>query len=167
MVKRILSIDPAIKNLACVAMDIKKSFIDEIKINECKLIDLCNGKKAKSIKFEIIMNNLLDELGNINMENIDIVLIENQPALKNPTVKSIAVAIYTYYKMKNFEVHFVSPSRKLNKEENKLSYRERKKASVNKAFDLLNGDDKLKVNQFKKQDDILDCVNMAMAFYCL
>jgi hypothetical protein len=160
--KKILSIDPAIKNLAIVTMTINDGDVFDL---ECKLIDLCKGKKAKTLKFETMMNNLLDELGKINMENFDVVLIENIPSLKNPSVKSVSVAIYTYYKMKNFEVHLVSPSRKLNKEENKLSYNDRKKASVNKALALLNDEDKLKVQAFKKQDDIADSINMAMAFF--
>ena len=158
--KKVISIDPAIKHLATVTMNINEGEVSNL---ECKLIDLCNGKKAKEVKFEAMMNNLLDVLGTINMENVDIVLIEN--TFMNVSVKSIGVAIYTYYKMKNFEVHFVSPSRKLSKEENKLPYKERKKASVNKALSLLNDDDKAKVQAYKKQDDITDCIIQCLSYF--
>ena len=158
---KVLSFDPAIKNLAACKMDIDNNKISNL---ECNIFDLADGKKAKSVKFEKMINNLLDKLGTIDCSDVKLVLIENIPSMRNPTVKSISIAIFTYFAMKNFDVHFVSPSRKLSKEENKLSYRERKKASINKAFALLNEDDKIKLNDFKKIDDIADCINQAINY---
>ena len=41
---------------------------------------------------------LLDEKS--NFLDVDIICIENQPALKNPTMKTIQMIIYTYFLIK-------------------------------------------------------------------
>lgn len=158
----ILSIDPAIKNLGIVKMQFKLGVkVSDLDIN---LIDLCNGKKVKEVKFIDIIENLLDNLNKIDITDVDVVLIENIPSMKNPSVKSISVAIFTYYAMKNKEVHFVSPSRKLTKEENKLTYKERKKASIKKVIESLNEEEVKQINKYKKIDDICDCISQAKAY---
>lgn len=59
-----------------------------------------------------------------NLLNADIVLIENQPSFKNPTMKSISISLYDYYlirgildknitKSKINKVKFMSPSNKI------------------------------------------------------
>ena len=62
----------------------------------------------------------LDKINNIL--DVDEVLIENQPSLKNPTMKTIASVLYSYFILrgvidKNNDkiklVRFVSPSNKL------------------------------------------------------
>ena len=46
-----------------------------------------------------------------DFHNVDYILIENQPVLKNPTMKSIQIMIFSYFIMKNF----------VNNDNNKIS----------------------------------------------
>jgi hypothetical protein len=59
-----------------------------------------------------------------NLLNADIVLIENQPSFKNPTMKSISISLYDYYLMRGIldknitkskinKVKFMAPSNKI------------------------------------------------------
>ena len=43
------------------------------------------------------MLSLLKKLGEIEWGKIDKVVIENQPALKNPTMKSVQMILYSYF----------------------------------------------------------------------
>lgn len=151
----ILSIDPGLNNLAIVNLNINED--NNININYSNIYDI--KKKSVSETIDNLINNL-NGIGNFN-----IVLIENPPALKNPQLKTIAIAIYTYFKLKCPNVHLINPSIKLNKEENKKTYKERKKASIENGLNLLNENDKREIERYKKKDDILDCVNQAYAFY--
>jgi len=58
-----------------------------------------------------------------------------------------------------------APSKKLTKEENKLSYAERKKAGIKKAFDLIDNNDKELLIKNKKHDDLTDCIIQAWAWF--
>jgi len=99
---RILSWDIGIRNLAVCLLDNEnilfwKTF-DLIK----KYPELFTNKKdLKDIdKLTDCVFNLLDEYPDWTNENINLVLIENQPALKNPIMKSIQCTIYSYFKIK-------------------------------------------------------------------
>jgi hypothetical protein len=64
-----------------------------------KLIPL-NNKKVKDmtsndIKFELI--KCLDDRKNELLTNAEIVLIENQPSFKNPSMKAISDVLYTWF----------------------------------------------------------------------
>jgi len=60
-----------------------------------------NIKKFKNKENSLfhISQNLVKELDKLNIgkRNIKDILIENQPALKNPTMKSIQMIVYTYF----------------------------------------------------------------------
>ena len=154
--KTILSIDPALKNLAItkITFDDDNTIIDI----DVKLVDIMKIKKPS---FEKLMSNLKLELDKLIIEDVDSVIIENQPSRMNMRVKSVAIAIYTYFMINNKHVAFVSPSIKLTNEENKLTYKERKNKSVEKTFLILNDHLKETINTFKKKDDICDCILMA------
>jgi hypothetical protein len=81
-----LSFDIGIKNLAyCL--------LDKDEIYEWDIINV----SAKTINE--ISSLLLKKLNEIfSQSEFDIVLIENQPVIKNPTMKSIQMIIYTYFK---------------------------------------------------------------------
>ena len=156
---RIISFDPAIKNLAyCILV-----FNDETKqierVEKIKLIDITKGKPCKTIQFDNLIENLLESLNGILLSGVDIVLIENQPCRLNPKVKSISVALYTYFKLKKIEkVKFVSPSSKLTKEQNKLPYKKRKELGIEKAHSLVSEETKKEILGYDKRDDISDCI---------
>ena len=81
----------------------KYKTIDNIKLcSSHKLLKCYKDKKMNLIKKDNsilkISSNLVDILDSKdNFKNVDTVLIENQPALKNPTMKSIQMILYTYF----------------------------------------------------------------------
>ena len=69
------------------------------KIKQYKDKKLRNVRKIENPMFELgkrIVKKLNDK---VNFLNVDIVCIENQPALKNPTMKSVQMILYSYFLM--------------------------------------------------------------------
>ena len=165
---KIISFDPAIKNLGYVKLNYSKGD-EQPNINEFDLIDLSLGKKTKPT-IDQISTRLKLRLDDIDLDDVDMCLIENIPSIKNPTVKTISIMLYMYFKTKGLTVFLVSPSRKLSKEQNqKLNYNQRKKASVEKCFNVISKQDKDKIIEFVNKNkcqtaDIADCINQSMAF---
>lgn len=161
---RILSIDSGCKNNAVVKLDINDNII---KIIDTQLFDFCNKKKVKQCSFESIIENLIVQFSQYDCSDVDIVLIENIPTKLNMITKSVSIATYTHFVINGIPVKLVSPSRKLTKEENKLSYKERKQLGIKKCFDLIDKEDKLNIiNKYKsKYDDITDSILMAYNWF--
>ena len=158
---KVLSIDPALKNIAIT----KVSFDEDKNITDIEpnLIDIMG--KTKTITYDKMMNNLIVELDKINIDDCDAVIIENQPSLKNMKVKSVSVAIFTYFLIKkNNNVHFVSPNSKSKEIKQCATYAKRKKLSIELGLNLLNDECKDKINQYKKKDDVLDSILQAKYF---
>jgi len=84
-----------------------------------KLCRICDYMKNDDTK---IYTNLYDGLNSLGIENLNEVVIENQPALKNPRMKSIQMFIYSFFFIggKNGRisdlngVSFFSATKKLN-----------------------------------------------------
>tara|TARA_B100001094_G_C18155675_1_gene786298 strand:- start:965 stop:1645 length:681 start_codon:yes stop_codon:yes gene_type:complete len=158
-----------IKNYYC-SCHIKHKSIDK----KCK-------KKKINSNYDLfkLSQNCINELGKINLENISYVLIENQPALKNPTMKSIQMIIYTFFIMNGVmneksnikEVHMINARNKLKVykgpkvecpyEENKKNrYKINKYLAIKYCENMIDNDCeefKLKFNGSKKKDDLADC----------
>jgi len=119
-----------------------------------------------------LFENLNDK---IKLENIDYVLIENQPTLTNPTMKSISMMVFSYFIMKGImpklvkDIKLISPSGKLRLDKEKLKKLENCKTKSEKyhvtkqlgkeiCFELIQN--KLNaiemINLYKKQDDMCD-----------
>lgn len=103
---RILSWDVGIHHLSYCILERNDEFENELteplekKINIRKwgIIDLAEDpiqKKNMTYIFENIPKKL-DEIPEL-LNNIDLVCIENQPTLKNPTMKTIQVILYSYF----------------------------------------------------------------------
>ena len=155
----------------------------QTKKNNCiNKIYTIRNKRVKEISSNDIKLQLIKSLDNrkdILLQNADIVLIENQPTFKNPTMKAISDTIYTWFMIraivdKNLnnstikELKFISPSNKLKEfntnsldeaEDNK-KYKITKKLSVNNTETILtsyNLNDWLKhLLTFVKKDDLAD-----------
>lgn len=170
--KKILSIDPGLKNLSYCYIDSTPNVIkwDTICITE---------NNCKKIKLEDIIECLLLTLTEHFDENFecDIILIENQPALINANMKTISVAIYTYFNMMKLqygnikEVHFIAATNKLKCKKgidlSKETYKDRKKASIDLAKLYIEElfSDKLEwFNKLKKKDDAADTLNMSIYY---
>ena len=99
----ILSFDIGIKNLSyCVLY--KDANIDSINKNNIKIYDwgiiqlIEDGTKCKGIPLDKITKTLYEKLDD-KFRNYEItnVLLENQPVLKNPLMKSIQMIIYSFF----------------------------------------------------------------------
>jgi hypothetical protein len=99
----ILSFDIGIKNLSyCVIY--KDETYDSINKNNIKIVDwgiiqlIEDGVKCKGVPLDKITTTLYNKLHNIFIDyDISKVLLENQPVLKNPVMKSIQMIIYGYF----------------------------------------------------------------------
>ena len=89
----------------------KKDLISncEVFLKSKKLLRIKKCKNMKLSDIGITLCNNLDKYPEFH--NVDYILIENQPVLKNPTMKSIQIMIFSYFIMKNF----------VNNDNNKIS----------------------------------------------
>lgn len=97
----ILSFDIGIKNLAYCLM-YKDNAIDNnnnIKVIDWEIIQLIeDGVKCKEVSLDTITNVLYNKLQEIFIDHdITEVLLENQPVLKNPVMKSIQIILYSFF----------------------------------------------------------------------
>lgn len=167
---KIVSIDIGIKNLAICIID------DKLEIYDWKIIDISSNEKKTSI--DVLANNIyigLDTVSN-NWTGIDNVLIENQPALKNPTMKTVQVLVYGYFhsqKMKGvpLSVQFISAKSKLNVTDVIKCTKYKSKYANNKMSSVLTTEHYLKdhvkcvfFDGNKKKDDLSDCFLQAIYF---
>ena len=149
----------------------KSHVLKVISVKKCGEADLFDIKST--------IWTLLDE--QTHLLKVDKVVIENQPGLKNPTMKSIAETLYNYFLCRGIvdkqktgseiaEVKYVSPSNKMKlcPEENLdvqgtankgQKYRKTKAYSIEKVRSLLTeAVDRQRFNTNPKKDDLADCL---------
>lgn len=174
---RILSLDPGIKHLSYCYLSVEDGKIEILDWN-----NLCvTEANCKTITFEILIDQLLETLA-LHFDDAfsaDIVIIENQP-LKNNKMKSVSVAIYTYFNMLKIhygnieKVQFIRATEKLKcrryqelpQNLGKASYKDRKLASIQLCRLYLKdiSPEKLEwLDGKKKRDDLSD--NFCQAIY--
>ena len=178
----ILSFDIGIKNLSYCIM--YKNEDNTISIEKWDIIQLLNdNEKCKNFPLNEITNRLYNKL-NSELENYNIteVLLENQPCMKNPVMKSIQMIIYGYFHYQTIllgrtiqNIALVSASNKLkvgknfhdiNNDENitkiKTKYTRNKKLAIEYTKLILknrvNNYNELNdfFNKHKKKDDLAD-----------
>ena len=91
---KILSWDVGIYNLSYCILEEKEDSIKIIDWDIINLVDNDEMKKNRSLIFENIPRKLHE---NPKLLDVDIVVIENQPSLKNPQMKSIQMILYSYF----------------------------------------------------------------------
>lgn len=185
----ILSFDIGIKNLAYCELDKATG-----RIHRWDVINLLQeDERCKNVKLDEMCMRILDAMNDQFQDaKYAYVLLENQPVMKNPIMKSVQIIIYTYFQMQKMlfgevnEVKLVSARNKLNKltgvqleadEEAVFSsmpegYKKNKKMAVAYVRRLLdkhvpNGNDeriKTLFNKSKKQDDLADAFLQAWTF---
>ena len=148
-----------------------------IKIKEYKDKKMKNVPKSKN-QLLLIGKNIVDKLDNkTNFLDVDVVLLENQPALKNPTMKSIQMIIFSYFLIKGVTtnssnigvVEMVNARNKLKaykgieiKCEIADKYKRTKFLGVEYCKIMINENDKIDqeyrelFNESKKKDDLAD-----------
>lgn len=163
----------------------KTSMVNKI-LNESKLKKIAK-KKCTSTGPEILAEKLFNKLDNHprikEILAVDEILIENQPAFKNPTMKSIGTMLFSYFVMKGIvekektgsnikHVKFVSPASKLRVNEDQSIeiltttkandktkvYKVTKELGIKYTKQLIKDDNDLLeyLNGFKKKDDLCD-----------
>jgi hypothetical protein len=93
---KVLSWDVGIYNLSYCILE-KNEETKEIKIIDWDIVNLVDNeemKKNRTLLFENIPRKLYEKP---QLLDVDIVVIENQPSLKNPQMKSIQMILYSYF----------------------------------------------------------------------
>jgi len=147
-------------------------------------------KKCSKISLKDLSRNLYKKLEqNNNFSNFDYVIIENQPVLKNPTMKSIQMILYSYFSFKSLSLEnfkdliLMSASNKLKVYKDEIDTEEmekinklKSKYSRNKKISILHT--KLLLNEHeynaktwfdffnnnKKKDDLADSFLMILYY---
>lgn len=94
------------------------------------VLQLVKKNKANKVSIDYILKQLIIKLDEIpELLKVDKVIIENQPSLKNPKMKTVSTALYTYFLIRGIidkektnskiqEINFISPSNKLKVDQN-------------------------------------------------
>jgi hypothetical protein len=180
---KILSWDIGIYNCSYILVEVIPNSNDEMSsgkfiINDWDIVNFLDDEKMKKNRTLLFQNipKKLDEIP--ELLNADIVLIENQPSLKNPQMKSVQMILYSYFLIKgdNLKIEFISATNKLKilknndelngmideiKLKTKNSYLQKKKISIAYCERLLNENDNYKnyldfYKNNKKKDDLAD-----------
>ena len=127
----ILSFDIGIKNLAyCILYQNDDKSITIEKWDNIQLLE--NDEKCKGFPLNEITKRMYNKL-NTELSNYDIteVLLENQPCLKNPVMKSIQMIIYGFFnyqsvllgrKIENIKLINASNKLKVGKDFHEINY---------------------------------------------
>lgn len=173
---RILSIDCGIKNLAYCVLECDNN---SYKIVEWNILNVQGGD------FYTTSQQLVDVLADtfVNADDsFDFILIENQPVIKNPVMKSIQIVIYTFFltiskqQGHDTEIKLMSASNKLKVRHkppedtlritSKNKYQENKQLSIAYTKHYLRDDEPwlTRFIQEKKKDDLADSFLQGMFF---
>jgi len=135
-------------------------------------------KKCSKYSLEELGLRLFKALDNKSIfSECEYVIIENQPVLKNPTMKSIQIMLYSYFLIKNKNmklIKLVNASNKLKVYKDKIpesdkeiidkikdKYRKNKMTAILHASLMIKDNEKLDYfNSHKKKDDLADAFLM-------
>lgn len=94
---KVLSWDVGIYNLSYCILEQNNENKEDIKIIDWDIVNLVDNdemKKNRTLLFENIPKKLYEKQ---QLLEVDLVVIENQPSLKNPQMKSIQMILYSYF----------------------------------------------------------------------
>jgi hypothetical protein len=135
----------------------KKEFIKPQKIKEKTLDELC----------KILIDELDKIFTNDFLNDVECILIENQPSFLNVKCKNISIMLLMYFKMKNKKIIFRNPNQKVfnNKFEKRNIYAQTKKFSIQLCHKLIDSKimDAIK-EKYNKIDDITDSIMMTISY---
>ena len=171
---RLLSWDIGINNLSYCLLE-KDDSESGFKILDWDIIDVSTEtKKTTDILYNIPIE--LDKRNDKGFFKVDYVLIENQPCLKNPKMKSVQLGVYCYFLMRGMidstinystikDIIFVSAQCKLSIYDGpevvltvKSKYTQRKKLAIAHTKYFLEHYDEQRdyMTSHKKKDDLCD-----------
>lgn len=191
--RRIASFDVGMRNLAVAVVDVDEK--GSVGLVRWELIDLEEYMEDKKESVVPAVVRALDaaelsDLSSMKKNNIDVILIENQPCMKNPRMKTVQVAIHTFFEsMKHYAASGSQTVIRLVNASNKVklgpafstsTYSERKRLAVAQCKEylqrsLVDGDDDNKslmsrseamaiLDKAKKKDDLADAFMQALWF---
>lgn len=157
----------------------KKLCTSHIKLKSYKDLKMNNIKKIDNSMFHLGKNiiRLLDEKKHF-LES-EIVIIENQPALKNPTMKSIQMILYSYFLMKDSikDIQMINARNKLKAYKGpkiecdiKETYKKNKYLAIKYTNIMIRENDKINekyhvlYDTSKKKDDLSDAYLQGIYF---
>jgi len=149
------------------------------KLKSYKDLKMNNIKKIDNSMFHLGKNivKLLDEKKHF-LES-EVVIIENQPALKNPTMKSIQMILYSYFLMKNSikDIQMINARNKLKAYKGpkiqcdiKETYKKNKYLAIKYTDIMIRENDKIDevyhslYDTSKKKDDLSDAYLQGIYF---
>jgi hypothetical protein len=166
MTLNFLSIDVGIRNLAYCTMAVREDGTASIE----KWGVVCVGDQGRATPMRSMADAIVtnfDEL--FQGVAYDAVLIENQPSVMAPTMKSLQMVIYAYFVMQQpaSEIHLVPASQKLSVSKNTVAkkdvtgaknYAVRKKLAIEVARLYLSAEWRQTFDASKKKDDLADAL---------
>lgn len=180
---RICSWDVGIVNLAYCIMDISEPYnINHITILDWNIINISESQKTKQkgktsankIELETLVKNMYSKLRELDFTDITEILIENQPSMLNPRMKTLSAILYGYFILMGKNTHFMSPSNKLKLHKKRTKEvldnssnvkRSTKKLGIQYCNELLvNNPAKILLNNHKKKDDLCDAFLQGVYF---
>lgn len=180
----VLSFDIGIKNLAyCLFENDTSKPSANFEIIEWNVVNVCSDTK------ELQYDNLFLKLNELfEQVHIDYVIIENQPCMKNPVMKTIQVMVFSYFKhmqllnaKRIIEIRMCNASNKLRyamklfpisemnlKTPESNKYKRNKEAAVAYTLKLVQLNDNAEnlafFESFKKKDDLADTLLQGLYF---
>jgi len=160
-----------INNIEFNEKDTSKIIKEAIK----KHLKLKKIKKTNQINYKKTLLNLKKHFDEILNDEITNIVIENQPVVKNPKMKSIQMVLFTYLQLKfpEINVDFINANEKLKycKKEGLIenvpkTYKDNKKTSINVVTKLISEMTDF-IEQFeneKKKDDLSDVILQGLAY---
>ena len=136
-------------------------------------ITCCKGHKEEFGNLRVLpkkttqqyCKDLIDKLIMFDNEDFSTVIIENQPSLKNPIVKSIQCMIMTYFIKDNKKVILQNPTCKMfGMKFDKNKYKQNKLFSIKILKEIADEQIMKKISMSGKIDDIADAVGHSLYF---
>lgn len=140
-------------------------------------IELNPVKKNKKDKYDLCkVNNCMIRKMDKRPEllDADYILIENQPSLKNPKIKTIQMMVFSYFSIRYHDnnkypnIMMVSPSNKLREFKDQITetakskrYTQTKKLSITLTKDMISSNYSDFFENHYKKDDLADCLLQA------
>jgi hypothetical protein len=178
---KILSFDVGIKNLSYCYLDTMYPNTDRTNIVDWNNLNVLEADvNCNKVKFHDLTECVLTTLSQHFNDcfEADVVLIENQPAMKNGQMKSVSLIMYTYFNLLRMQfgnirdVKFISATNKLKckrvpEGSDIKTYKNRKKLSIDvtKLYIADICPDRVEwFNGLPKSDDVCDAFLQAMYF---
>ena len=159
----------------CWITDPKKKTKNDLKLKIKEFLRKNKIRKETSLDYQKIVRNLENHFEYLFQNYIfDYIVIENQPCLKNPKMKSIQMILFTLFCLKTEStVKFVNASEKMKfcyfnnlVQEIPKDYNKTKKASIDVVVKILEKNIwRSVIDDNKKKDDLADVFLQAFAFF--